>query len=337
MASLTLQIPAAGERRLAAMDELKGLAILLVVLYHAGGTLVWRNFLHGDIGVDMFVIVSGIGLTLGRPVTNVREFLHRRVLRIMPAYWIALTACWIINTSLLDRSYTAGDIGLHYLGLHTFFGDRYAFGFNDSFWYISLILLLYACHAALQAWINRPDRVLLAGAILSTGLALGYFFAGQSVVFGHLGLRAPGFFLGIFIGQLIQSGRLELPCSRLTALALLVLAYVPYTQGVVFHTFVVGAVLMFAYVTGFRPTRFGPPVGRGLSFLGRHSLEIFLLHQPLIRDYPLYWLGRSGVTQPTATQLLPLMLIGLAVALVLSIELHRVLGKMPWSRPARGN
>ena len=58
---LKLELPAPVTGRLAVLDELKGLAIILVILYHAGGVLVWSNDFHGDVGVDIFVILSGIG------------------------------------------------------------------------------------------------------------------------------------------------------------------------------------------------------------------------------------------------------------------------------------
>ena len=41
---LRLKSPYSG--RLQILDELKGLAIILIVLYHAGGVLDWTNTLH---------------------------------------------------------------------------------------------------------------------------------------------------------------------------------------------------------------------------------------------------------------------------------------------------
>jgi len=124
MSFLTLQFPTSAQKRLPELDELKGLAILLVVLYHAGGTLAWGNLLHGDLGVDMFVIISAIGLTLGGSYPNARSFLLRRFSRIMPAYWLALAFYLVLNTHFLERKYTALNIGLHALGVHAFFGDQ---------------------------------------------------------------------------------------------------------------------------------------------------------------------------------------------------------------------
>jgi peptidoglycan/LPS O-acetylase OafA/YrhL len=79
-----------------------------------------------------------------------------------------------------------------------------------------------------------------------------------------------------------------------------------------------------------------------LRYLGDRSLEIYLLHQPLIRSYNVYfqtrWLGVAGLTP---TGLIIGMAAGLAVTLVLSDGLHWLLKRLPtpaWLRasPAQG-
>jgi peptidoglycan/LPS O-acetylase OafA/YrhL len=336
MPSLTLQVPAVVQRRIPEIDELKGLAILLVVLYHAGGTLGWYNRLHGDLGVDMFVILSGLGLALGGAYTNARDFLQRRLVRILPAYWIVLTAYWALNSHILQRQYSTAEIVLHYLGIHALCGDFYAMGINDSFWFVTLILGLYVIYCVLHSWLRDPGKLLLAGSILCVTLALVYFYQGQASVFSHLTLRLPGFFLGILTGQLLKAGRLDVTLSVQLGLALFVFSYVPYIQGVIFTTVPLGAGLMAAYVFGLRPAlpaSISHRVGGFLEFLGKYSLEIFLIHQPLIREYAYYSLGRFlNIPAPTVTQLILAMLAGLAVTVVLSVELQRLLARLPWGR-----
>ena len=56
-----------------------------MVIYHAGGVLVWQNLLHGDLGVDIFVILSGVGLALSQRSEPPVAFMRRRLIRIMPA------------------------------------------------------------------------------------------------------------------------------------------------------------------------------------------------------------------------------------------------------------
>src|ERR1039457_6753886 len=87
MTAFDLKIPKIGGGRVDAIDELKGAVILLVIFYDAGGALVWQNFLHGDVRVALFVILSGVGLALGARVQSAGDFLFRRLLRIFPAYW----------------------------------------------------------------------------------------------------------------------------------------------------------------------------------------------------------------------------------------------------------
>jgi len=128
--TLSLDRPVAG--RLPVLDELKGLAIVLVLLYHAGGALLWRNLLHGDLGVDIFVILSGVGLVLGSGAdAPAGTFLKRRLRRILPTYWLLLTAYLVLNTHYLQHRYTGFNIAVHYLGIHGWFGDGYAMSSND--------------------------------------------------------------------------------------------------------------------------------------------------------------------------------------------------------------
>lgn len=327
--TLTLQAPVPAGGRLPVLDELKGIAIILVVLYHAGGVLTWNNHLHGDLGVDIFVILSGIGLTLGSGWPGTGTFFRRRLVRIMPAYWIALTVFLVANTYFLQLNFTPANIVLHYLGIHGWFGDVYAMSINDSFWFITLILTLYLLFAFLRPLIDRPDRLLLAGAAISVTAAFAWFFTGQSGSFGHIGLRLPGFFVGLLIGRMLRTGTIALPLGSGLLGAVLLLTYVPYTQGIVFHTGVVALGLMGFYAFGLQPKLSGARGGMVrsvLAFFGHHSLEIFLLHQPLIREYNVYLHGRwLNEPMPSRPSLVLGMVVGFAVTVFLSVELRKLL------------
>lgn len=318
--------------RIAAFDELKGVAILLVVLYHAGGVLVWRNLLHGDLGVDIFVILSGAGLALGSHGDEpAGKFLFRRLRRIAPAYWLALGVYVIANAFVLERPTSALDLGLHVLGIHGWFGDAIGLSVNESFWFITLIVSLYL----LYLWFRRlhsSESLLLAGALVAVTVSFAFFFTGQSAMFAHLGLRLPGFVLGLLLGRLLRDGQLTFGTNPTLGAALFILVYVPYTQGIVFHTAVAGLALVAAYTLWLRPAlpaRAAAPVQRTLAFLGAHSLEIFLIHQPLLRDYnTILQIRWFHVTQPTPTTLALGMIAALAVTLFLSVELKRVLDRL---------
>ena len=103
--------PPPGNPRFPLFDSLRGLAALAIVLTHVGlGAGANYNASYGallarlDIGVTLFFVLSGFLLYRpfvaarleGRPAPRVRDYARRRVLRIVPAYWLALTvlAIW---------------------------------------------------------------------------------------------------------------------------------------------------------------------------------------------------------------------------------------------------
>lgn len=74
------------------LDALRGIAILLVVLYHNFGYI--SIFKFGWIGVDLFFVLSGFLITnilVANKHTNsgLRNFFLRRILRIFPLYYFA--------------------------------------------------------------------------------------------------------------------------------------------------------------------------------------------------------------------------------------------------------
>ncbi len=322
--------------RSAVLDELKGLAILLVIAYHASGTLVWQNFLHGDLGVDIFVILSGVGLALSSRDETPGTFLVRRLWRIMPAYWVALTIYCAANMHFLQHNYGALNIALHYVGLHAWFGDSYAMSINDSFWFMTLILSLYLVYAFGGLATLALDRLIGFAALGSAAVAALFFFWNQPACYGHLALRLPGFFLGVIAGRAMRHGQIEIPLTMIGVLGLAVGVYAPYMFGVIYYSAFVAGLLMLGYAFVWKklaPASLESSTARLLRFLGDHSLEIFLLHQPLIRDYNYYLQGRwFQRAQPTTFQLIVGIVIGLAVTLFASVELRRLLQRLP--RPA---
>ncbi len=329
MPAIEIKLPKAAGGRIDAIDELKGAAILLIVLYHAGGVLIWPNYLHGDMGVDLFVILSGVGIALSSRIESSGAFLWRRLMRVFPAYWIVLTVCLLANAYFLQIKYSAFNIVVHYLGIHAWFGDFYGFGIDDSFWFITLIGSLYLVYALLRPVLPRADHIVLWGGSISTVVAYAYFLTGQAGCFGHVGLRVPGFFAGLIVGALLKNGRIEIPLSPALAAGLFIVIYVPYTHGIVFHTGVAASTLAMCYIVLWRgkaPTKLVAPTSRYLRFFGTHSLEIFLIHQPLIREYNFYFQGRFlGDGNPSAGPRALGILIGFGVTVLLSVELHRLL------------
>ncbi len=246
--TLELSFPRIAKGRSESIDELKGLAILFIIVYHAGGVLLWQNLFHGDVGVDLFVILSGMSLALSARVETAGDFLRRRLVRIFPAYWVVLTLFLLLNTHFLQHRYSVPDVIAHYFGVQAWFGDLYGFGINDSFWFVTLIVSLYLFYALIRPIRDRPDLIILACALLTVPAAYAYFYTGQAGCYGHIALRIPGFFAGLLIGALLRDGQLRIRLTPALAGELLLMFYIPYTHGIVFYSEIVAAALAMANV-----------------------------------------------------------------------------------------
>jgi peptidoglycan/LPS O-acetylase OafA/YrhL len=103
--------PPPGNPRFPLFDGLRAVAALSVLVYHVGfysranegGGGLSPYLARLNVGVAVFFVISGFllyrpllqGRVSGRPV-RIRDYARRRVLRIVPAYWVALTVLAIV-------------------------------------------------------------------------------------------------------------------------------------------------------------------------------------------------------------------------------------------------
>ena len=120
------------------VDVIKVLAALIIIMIHLNANAAFRNNeapllanLHyfkvylGDIGVSLFIIISGLTLSLtNRENFSIKKFFKKRILAIYPSFWITYLFVAIITVFILNK--TIGDghywkIILTILGLDGFF------------------------------------------------------------------------------------------------------------------------------------------------------------------------------------------------------------------------
>lgn len=103
------------EKRISPLDGLRGLAIILVITFHAYSRwpeyIPWATeykdfplFKYGHLGVELFFLISGfvILMTLER-CRNLKEFIHKRWLRLFPAMLIATIIIYTSAEFLHER------------------------------------------------------------------------------------------------------------------------------------------------------------------------------------------------------------------------------------------
>lgn len=162
--------PPPGNPRFRLIDGVRAIAAMSVVLFHTTrpGGWVGAYRLQLASGVPLFFLISGFllyrpfvsGRLARRPPIRVRDFARRRLLRIVPAYWVALTV-FAIYPGL--RGGVFGDRAPIFYGFaQTYFSDS-AFNGLPVAWTLStemtfyILLPLYALVlAALCA--GRSDR-----------------------------------------------------------------------------------------------------------------------------------------------------------------------------------
>jgi peptidoglycan/LPS O-acetylase OafA/YrhL len=154
--------------RFALMDSVRALAALSVLFFHAVGIYGGALGQHGlravvarmEVGVVIFLVVSGFLLyrpfvmshLTGDPSPGARAYLWRRVLRIVPAYWVALALAALLVP--YHGVFTGGGVPTYfgfaqiYRGSTIAAGDppAWTLGLEASF-YLFLPLWALALHA----------------------------------------------------------------------------------------------------------------------------------------------------------------------------------------------
>ena len=275
-------------RRLPLLDALRGYAILLVIFYHAGGAVGWTNWIHAEAGVDVFLLVSGFVLARSAASLTAREFWTRRFFRLYPKYWFALVLFVALEWRYYNHTHTWPDLLWHATGLHAIVSADYFSSINDSFWFVSLIIVLYAAFWLLRKYLGDPLALAGWGMLLSAA-ACGYFaLTGNNGGIIQFASRIPAFFIGLIVSRCWTAPTLLLRPSWpfwLGAAGLLA-AYLFKGFVVYYPVLALGLIapVVFAF-QAFHRFALGRAVFLVLGVLGTFSYEIFLLHQPLIRDY----------------------------------------------------
>ncbi|MCK1362221.1 acyltransferase [Bradyrhizobium sp. 199] len=206
------------------LQYLRAIASIAVVFFHCGGK-ARIDFTVGQSGVDLFFIISGfLMMVITNERSNPREFLRRRLQRIVPLYWVVTTVlligavagffpsvrltAWHIVSSYLFIPSVSPSNGHIYPLLVPGWTLVYEMFFYLSF---SMVLCLRTTERRRLILLTTVFVVLIAAgqklepeqAILKTftPMLLEFFLAGCWIGLAWKeGYRIPSFFSAIFIG-----------------------------------------------------------------------------------------------------------------------------------------
>ena len=185
--------------------ELMGAAMLFIMLFHVG---LPRNDLFfglrrmGNIGVDMFLFLSGLGLWFSwMKKPSARHFFTKRYLRIYPA--------WLIMACLYHIPRFHGGDFMAWLDLIGDITINWDFWLHDelTFWYIPAIMMLYCFAPAYMELIRRHPIYRWLPVVMIMWCILVEYVTPIHQAVGHIEIfwsRVPIFFIGINMGEMVR-------------------------------------------------------------------------------------------------------------------------------------
>lgn len=351
--------------RIPAMDGLRGIAVLLILLFHAPGLralidheywrAVGRQFW---IGVDIFFVLSGYLITRvlieSRDRQNYfRGFYWRRALRILPAYWTVLILTGIATWWLQP------DLYQNYLGLlprHLLFVQNWPVVVNGVFtdewalaplWSIAVEEQFYLVWPLLL-WATPLHRLPVVALVLFfTAMLLKFALWAQGVpplsIYVLTLARFDGFAAGAFVASLrpewiSNTSKMVRGLLMIVAPAFPLLAVLHPIKMEKDHLIMVGGSLYATVLTAavlmlIRAGTLPNPVQRllttsPLTWLGFYSYGIYLLHVP-VRAFLLAFSHESFGAIPEISEYAKVLaeLVCLATTLVLAYTMFQCVEK----------
>ncbi len=299
-------------------NELKGLGILTVVFAHFAYMKVTNaDFLFplsiiAGVGVDLFLFMSGFGLTVGmlkRPMKTV-DFYKKRVIKIFIPFWIALIIMFIADAIFMDKTYSVGYIIKSMLG---FFPTADGFGdVNSPFWYITWMIMFYLLYP-LVFFKDKPWLSAIILAVIATIIGtFNIFDLGSNWL--HR-LHTVAFSMGIILAWLLQVKEGEknrfieyIKDFRdnskdmkyiVIAIMFVIVFYVSQRTGAgswptltsilgqgFFVEQLMSIVIMLAFTVIFILKKVD---SKFLTMYGVYSYEVYLIHWPLMAKYDIFF------------------------------------------------
>ena len=287
-------------RRYEALDGLRGVAAVGVLVYHVGTYTGTTALLpHGEVAVDFFFMLSGFVLAhaySGRlPAMAFAEFVRARLIRMLPlsVLGLAFGTAWLAVRHAMLPANSVGLMGILRAGVLNLFlipdfwsgplSDHWSFPADGPLWSLSFELLVNLLWAGVLFRIGTPSLVrLCAGAAVALVVAVWWSrdlnLGGFPSTWAGGGVRTVfGFFLGVLLWRFrprVRPSRTRVWLSVALLVGAMAVPDVHWTASVVIVVLVLPAVVWLAASASYRSER---PAFR---ILGDLSYPLYALHIP---------------------------------------------------------
>jgi peptidoglycan/LPS O-acetylase OafA/YrhL len=334
------------------VHSMRAIAALSVLLFHGlfkaylakhPGNPLAPYAAHLDVGVSVFFLISAFLLYRpmvaarlnGEPMPDPNSYGRRRLLRIVPGYWVALLVAGLAGASYLGYpGIFSGKGTLAYFGFLQIYSPDVAGGGINVAWTLCVELTFYAF---LPLWAIGLRRVSPRGGVKSEMTALALLF-GASLAFQAAAVHAtdpnnfglggarwleplPAFLDQFAVGMAlaVASVRWKPTARRAAAWALAAVAFVLVSRLPAEHTplsYLARHQLYTLVALGLMwPAVFGAKrqAARALAFVGTISYGVYLYHVPVFVT-----LGKSWGLPADASGLAAWLAVGIPATLALA-------------------
>ena len=264
-----------------------------IVLFHIYEMLympkyfgVSHMFSIGNMGVDIFLFLSAIGLSFSVEKHDLKEFYKNRMIRISVP-WFLITVPYFILFEIRNGFSVSGffSVFLDISTLSFWFEKDFA---NIATWYVSFIVVLYLLFPLLfkiykkgKSYIITLLFLIVVGQVVFMKMGIEPFIS-YEIVF----TRIPVFMFGIFISDYVKKDHPIKVWQFVAAIIIVLISlyfcfYVEfpcrrYLYGIMTLPFTILCAVILDSIKFNR-------VHSILNLIGAHSLEIFLIHSVIIR------------------------------------------------------
>ena len=296
--------------------ELMGLATIWIALMHffvdplptLHIPVLTPILARGNLGVEMFLLLSGMGLYYSlKKDRNARHFYQRRIKRVVIPWLLLSLPYWIAATAIGISSTVSGDAHAFSPGLFLLNWSGLSFWLRGTttVWYVSFILLMYLLYPAIfdiQTSAQGARKILALIALdVVCNIVVAVAFPGLYDSLEIALTRVPCFLAGSLIGETVfhrQRPSLSLKVLLMISGLLFLSCYPVYTLdkrvSVMLYRYGgagVMALFMLLLCALFEKADL-PHLRKILRFFGKISLEFYLV-SVFLRNLVVYLLTAS--------------------------------------------
>lgn len=281
--------------------ELFGISTIMILILY-GNSMQWavqmkfvyQIILQGNIGVDIFLFLSGIGLWFSfSKDQNIKEFYRKRVRRLLPSWICIAVPCFFIMDFVVDK---------HRFGQFIMDVSTLSFWTDErGMWFISFIIICYLCYPFIYKILNGKNAfvkiLLICMGTVAINLIMYFYFTDYFVRLEIAVSRCVIFILGCCSAPPCNEKRklpVTVPICCLIVYVLLRIFIVIFMKNVSVIEFKT-TMIRYAYIPAVIAIVFLVPailewinstfIKKVFRWFGEISLEVYLAHAGIQQIY----------------------------------------------------